>query len=279
MNENLDLTELLKDCPKGTKFYSTIFGEVEFIRIDDKSIDFPIDFNTLDGFTLSLTSDGRYNKDYQGECTFFPSKDQRDWSKWHRPFKDGDVITCTNSVCSFVAIFKETNTDITFTRYASLTLNDEQQFCTKEGWADFKKPRFATKKEKQKLFDAIKANGYRWDAETKTLEKLIVPKFKVGDTIQSKFDNNKFTITNIDNNEFYYGCGKNGCGKICEFMIPVVKQDNWELVPNKFDPKNLKPFDNCKYSLDKGRTWKFAQYWYIQDNYIVTDIEIELWQD
>lgn len=92
MNENLNLTQVLKGCPKGTKLYSTIYGEVEFIRIDNKSIDYPIDFNTFDGYTISLTSDGRCNKSYDGECTLFPSKDQRDWSKWHRPFVDGDII-------------------------------------------------------------------------------------------------------------------------------------------------------------------------------------------
>ena len=30
MNENLDLTKILKGCPKGTKFYSPIYGEVRF---------------------------------------------------------------------------------------------------------------------------------------------------------------------------------------------------------------------------------------------------------
>ena len=35
MNENIDLTKILKDCPKGTKLYSPIFGDVMFERIDD----------------------------------------------------------------------------------------------------------------------------------------------------------------------------------------------------------------------------------------------------
>ena len=30
MNENIDLCEILKDCPKGWKFWSPIFGEVKF---------------------------------------------------------------------------------------------------------------------------------------------------------------------------------------------------------------------------------------------------------
>ena len=33
MNENIDLTQILKDCPKGTKLYSLIFGEVNFEKI------------------------------------------------------------------------------------------------------------------------------------------------------------------------------------------------------------------------------------------------------
>ena len=37
--------------------------------------------------------------------------------------------------------------------------------------------RFATEEEKQKLFQAIKDNGYKWNAETKTLEKLVEHKF------------------------------------------------------------------------------------------------------
>lgn len=35
MNENINLCEILKDCPKGTKFYSTVFGEeTYFMGID-----------------------------------------------------------------------------------------------------------------------------------------------------------------------------------------------------------------------------------------------------
>ena len=30
MNENIDLTKILKDCPKGWKLYSSVYGEVKF---------------------------------------------------------------------------------------------------------------------------------------------------------------------------------------------------------------------------------------------------------
>ena len=34
MNENLNLVEILKDCPEGTKLYSTVFGEVKLKEME-----------------------------------------------------------------------------------------------------------------------------------------------------------------------------------------------------------------------------------------------------
>ena len=82
MNENLNLVEILKDCPKGTKLYSTIFGEVEYRGIYDKGV-YRIKFKTEDGDIYSATPDGRYLYCFNGECILFPSKDQRDWSKFN----------------------------------------------------------------------------------------------------------------------------------------------------------------------------------------------------
>lgn len=83
MNENLNLVEILKDCPKGTKLYSPIYGDVEFLQVladskEDYQIDVKLSDNTIDTFT----KDGRINSEYNGECLLFPSKEQRDWSKF-----------------------------------------------------------------------------------------------------------------------------------------------------------------------------------------------------
>lgn len=85
MNKNIDLTKILKDCPKGTKLYSTVHGEVEFqqIRIDFL---YPIDINLENDISENLTSDGKLLYDYNGECILFPSKEQRDWSKFTAPW-------------------------------------------------------------------------------------------------------------------------------------------------------------------------------------------------
>lgn len=34
MNENLDLCKILKDCPIGTKLYSTLLGDVYLREVD-----------------------------------------------------------------------------------------------------------------------------------------------------------------------------------------------------------------------------------------------------
>ena len=82
MNENLNLVEILKDCPEGTKLYSTIFGEVEFAGISQPGTIYPIDIKINNNLTENLTPDGRIYTHYDGECILFPSKDQRDWSKF-----------------------------------------------------------------------------------------------------------------------------------------------------------------------------------------------------
>ena len=85
MNENIDLTKILKDCPRGTKLYSPMFGEVEFQYIKSDSM-YPIVIKLEDGVIESITSDGKIFNDYNGECIIFPSKDQRDWSKFIAPW-------------------------------------------------------------------------------------------------------------------------------------------------------------------------------------------------
>ena len=83
MNEKIDLTKILKDCPKGTKLYSPICGEVDFKEIgsDEESI-----IVTKKGvYKYKFTEKGFCYADECEECLLFPSKDQRDWSKFTAP--------------------------------------------------------------------------------------------------------------------------------------------------------------------------------------------------
>lgn len=97
MNENIDLTKILKNCPKGWKFYSSIHGELLFscmyLSSSASKITF-IDPNKTSMFDRSPISvdyyrDGKYFPN-QGECVLFPSKDQRDWEKFTAPWYKKD---------------------------------------------------------------------------------------------------------------------------------------------------------------------------------------------
>lgn len=274
MENKINIAELLKDCPRGTKLYSPLCGECTLYDVND----YNIRISTPNKDTLiCLYHDGRYCSN--GKIMLFP-KGKTTWEGFQRPFKDGDIIvTKTFNNFIFYSIYKgvenrEVLTYVDYTPDDNRLINVNHTLCYS---CEIIEQRLATEEEKEKLFNAIKTNGYKWNEDTKTLEKL--PKFKVRDRIEYINGKNKngvkegiiLSITN----DTYDVAVTNDMG----IFVPISEQDEWELVPNKFDITTLKPFDNCKYSLDNGRTWKFAQYWYIMDNYKIDDIKIELWQD
>ena len=92
MSKKIDLTKILKDCPKGFKLYSLLHGEVSFRGIDEIS-DYPITYDYpimgCMGESTSafyITRNGAYSSNYDGDCILFPSKEQRDWSKFTAPW-------------------------------------------------------------------------------------------------------------------------------------------------------------------------------------------------
>ena len=88
MNKNIDLTKILKGCPEGTEFYSSVYGRIAFVKVISNKY-YPIlmkqyqEGNNSNDIAL-FTKDGKANYQYNGECILFPSKDQRDWSKFER---------------------------------------------------------------------------------------------------------------------------------------------------------------------------------------------------
>ena len=93
MNEKIDLTKILKDCPEGFTLYSTIFGPVTFVTLDlEEDQRFQIIVQVVQDETEeSFTRDGKYLTRYRdAECCLFPSKDQRDWSKFTAPWYKKD---------------------------------------------------------------------------------------------------------------------------------------------------------------------------------------------
>lgn len=95
MEKELNIAEILKDKPKGTKLYSSACGKCELKEADDKS--FKISFySSKSGFMNG--GEGTFDKNGNlyddGECIVFPSKEMRDWSKF--AWKKGDVLVSNN---------------------------------------------------------------------------------------------------------------------------------------------------------------------------------------
>ena len=259
MNENLNLVEILKDCPSGTKLYSTVFGEVKLKEVGNT--EYPILLETMTGLIkFKIAQDGRYFSDFNGECTLFPSKEQKDWSKFNPKkkelvspyeFKNGDIVATNTKLQVF--ILQRAESDKKGYCYIGYDFKLNVLFLAGKWRFD----RLATEEEKQKLFDAIKLNGYKWNPEIKTLEKLVKPKFKVGDKITNV--PRKYmgacgitgTILKITDDKYVFTNGSHVC---------ISNQGKWELVQDKFDPKTLQPFDKVLVRDAEGELWRCAFY-------------------
>lgn len=221
----INIAEILRDCPKGTELYSTLCGKCYFDRLNYGTII----CKKQNAQEITFTSGGYYMLPVfdDCECQLFPSKDQRDWSTFQRPFKDGDVLVHTQNGRFIMSIYKSNENEKLINTHAIFWDREEGlsvgiQICC---YTD--NVRFATKEEKAKLFQAIKENGYKWNEETKTLEKLVEPKFKVGDKIVKKNSiSAPVEITSVGD-EFYYSYTPNSVG-----VLHIKDQDDWELVPD-----------------------------------------------
>lgn len=177
MVEKINIVEILKDKPQGTKLYSSACGKCKLEEVDDKS--FKISFyNSKFGFMNGgegyLDKNGKLYDD--GECIIFPSKEMRDWSKF--AWKKGDVLI--NS-CGFQCIFKEWASD-DYTKFNGCYSN------SKDGYEDVSNAETA----KFIKLDNNIAYGYVREIERKlggilNLETLEIEKtqteFKDGDIV------------------------------------------------------------------------------------------------
>lgn len=177
MVEKINIVEILKDKPQGTKLYSSACGKCKLEEVDDKS--FKISFyNSKFGFMNGgegyLDKNGKLYDD--GECIIFPSKEMRDWSKF--AWKKGDVLI--NS-CGFQCIFKEWASD-DYTKFNGCYSN------SKDGYEDVSNAETA----KFIKLDNNIAYGYVREIERKlggilNLETLEIektqPEFKDGDIV------------------------------------------------------------------------------------------------
>lgn len=257
--EKINIAELLKDCPKGMELDCTLFEKpVKYL-----SVTYVITIKTSSGHIFYLTKDGCLHDTDDAKCVIFP-KGKTTWEGFVPPckFKDGDVLF-VKSVYNWIIIYKESENEEKLHKYVAIsdhpksTLvfdNHLSALCYKE---EISKIRFATEEEKEKLFQAINDNGYRWNDETKTLDKLFKAKFKVGDRVKSVYNNNQYDIIGLTDTHYTLAEVKNKF----KYLEPIIEDKNLELVPKKFDITTLKPFDS-RVLVREGKTdvWQPAFY-------------------
>ena len=242
MEQKINIAELLKDCPQGMELDCTMFENLEFDRIEENNKNFPITCRVkieFDGYNIrTFTKHGCYSTQKYSKCVIFP-KNRTTWEGFVPPckFKDGDIISGSLCTCIFK---REGSIKGTVDYYCGVhteyfVVKDNERYADGH-LGDIVDYRLATKEEKERLFQAIKDNGYRWNSETKTLEKLIELKFKVGDRIKHKnYIGRGNVVTEIKDTHYILDD---------ESALPFVFQDECKLVPDKFDINTFVPFDS-----------------------------------
>ena len=188
MEQKLNIAEILKDKPRGTKLYSMIHGKCSFEAVTDEI--FKINFYTS---KFGLTQSGectliKFGNMYDGgECIIFPSKEMRDWGKFS--WKKGDVLISSDG--SIEVIFDKWYDDTYTSFYCKHYLNSEDKnkivyyeefLCTTARYSLEDKDAIQTyiKTIEERL-------GGKLNCETLEIEKA-QPKFKDGDILSCDED-------------------------------------------------------------------------------------------
>ena len=268
MENMINIAEILKDC-QGMELDCTLYNGVVTLEQVQPIHTYSIKIRVKCGdesFTNMLTKYGQTSPSPCNKCVIFP-KGKTTWESFQRPFKDGDVvINDRGNIFIYKGLLYHDKNRVDF--YCGYR-TDDNAFVINESkdrhFGSMCSLRLATEKEKEKLFDAIKENGYRWDADTNTLRvvgELRKLKFKVGDVVQH--DNYKVRITevNTDDNLYRYeSLLAKGIGG-----IPFDEENDWELSSNKFID-TFTPFKTKVLVRNKcGYLWKPAIFGYYIKN-------------
>ena len=164
--KRINVAELLKDCPKGMELdctaYEGIITLCEVTNYESYPIRINISYDNGKFAFKTLSKYGQTDGTTFNKCVIFP-KGATTWKGFVPPckFKDGDI-----AVSSLGGIHIMQNSTTSYCYFDRFGILDK----TKTTYVRVE--RLATEEEKQRLFDAIKANGYKWNPETKTLEEL-----------------------------------------------------------------------------------------------------------
>ena len=240
MENKINIAEILRDIPKGTRLYSPLFGKCELVgTYADEDGDFIlVECGCQDeDQRKTFSSNGRYFEWYQdSECLLFPSDKMRRWDKF---FKRGDIVYYPHS--QMYAVFEcwangdytEFNTTINY--YKDHTFGEED-VCDTECFVK-------ANDEQKTLFIAAAERYYggKYNPETLQVEpvKVIEPKCSlkpfdkvlVRDSEDDVWKAGYFSNYDEDNKSFLYIC----VGSLYKLCIPY--EGNEYLLGTTNNPK------------------------------------------
>ena len=174
MEERINIVEILKNKPKGTKLYADAFGElsIEDIYAEGKD-ELGITLSSKDGDELLFYNDGKYN--IYGEPILVPSKEMRDWEKF--AWKRGDVLVNSRGLKILFDRWANDN----YTSFYAKTIN-----LVEDGFLDTNLHTLVSEKEAKSFIKCIEEKlGGKLNRETLEIEKT-QPEFKDGDIVFMK---------------------------------------------------------------------------------------------
>lgn len=243
-----NIAEILEKYPKGITLYSPLCGEVTLDEITIEHKD--IFVATKNNMILSFNKYGQYLSN--GECLLFPTKDVREWDKLPDNFGNGDFVLCDDEYNTQMFIVESYKSHKRAKCHIGYNFTDNSIF-SKDTWHF---TRIATEDEKKRLLEALKNEGYEWDDTKKVLTKTLIPRFKIGDYIKTKYDvdDNTYLVTNITEDYYYLEAINADKSKI----VNISLQDTYKV--DKFDITILKPFDKVLVRDNDESVWFPALY-------------------
>ncbi len=178
MENKINIAEILRDMPEGTKLYSPLFGKCECIEVVNSKYPIVIKAQSANGaVTEDFSGNGRFIDGLEdAECLLFPSAKMRCWDKF---FKRGDVVVSRPG--RMMAIFEGwvddsyTEFNTTINRY----MGKEQDSWGEEEVCSIRVFSKATNEERAKFIAAAEKHyGGKYDPETLQVEpvKVVEPK-------------------------------------------------------------------------------------------------------
>lgn len=211
MENNINIAEILKDCPEGMKLYSPLFGEVTLGKSGSDNIS--VFSKNDDGDTIfnTFAENGLFYSGYsQSQCLLFPSSKMRDWTKF---FKRGDVVWCEDDM---YAIFEgwanddytKFNTTIDFHEFGASF--DKEVVCDTDSFvkaSDAERAVFIANAERTLKGkynpDTLQVEPVKFECPFKPFDKVLV---RDEEEVENVWYANYFSHYKENDEEYPYAC-------------------------------------------------------------------------